>query len=85
MKQNIIIFNIKPFTFSLTLYSMIEPFDTFEILCIWKIKNLLQRSKCSIFHKNFQKYSKLYFIFLDFFQCYLNIENYLKIACGGKG
>ena len=33
---------------------------------LWKMEHLLQRSKCSIFHDFFQKYSKLYLNFLNF-------------------
>ena len=66
----------------LTHYPMIAPFDAFEILCIWKyhgkrafapLEQMLQ------FPYYFQKYSKLYLNFLDFFQCCLNIENDVMI------
>ena len=71
----------------LTLYSIITPFEAFEISCIgnyfgkWSFCSFGANAPFSII------FSKVFKTFLDFFQCYLKIENDvndLKIADGGK-
>ena len=72
--------------FGLTLYSIIAPFDAFEISCIWKYNG--KWSICSLranapFPIIFSKVFKT-LIFLDFFHCYLKIKNDV-INCGVQG
>ena len=64
----------------LTLYSIITPFDAFEIIImylkiLWKMKHLLFWSKYSIFHDIFKSIQNFIKIFLEFFQCSQKIEN----------
>ena len=53
---------------NLTLYSIITPFDTFEISYIWKYygKWSIFLWTNATFSINFQKYSKLFLMFLEF-------------------
>ena len=44
---------IQTYLICLTLYSMVTPFDAFEILCIWTYYGKSFWSKCFIFHNIF--------------------------------
>ena len=70
----------------LTHYSIIMPFDAFEIMyltIVWKMEHSLFWSKSSIFHNIFKSIQNFFVVgdlnftlnFLEFFQCCLKIGN----------
>ena len=73
----------KHVSFILTLYSMIMPFDAFEILCIWKYYGIWRNGSIgatallSIFF--FKVFRTLLKIVLQLFQRCLKIENAVMI------